>query len=226
MLQTVNIQNETIKLQNWLIQLQRFRGYKSLPPSLINQIMSHFNNFFQVNKQVVIKDENSYMEMLPKTLKKALVVGYLYDDVMSEFRGFFCPEVHHKTQLLMKLCLGLYPRFFKKTLYNTTQDTEGLIYKEGDEVQEIYFILSGEVSAGYQLIQTDPTIEKKFHLTHKLNRRDVIGDYYVFHNKASSFWYMSTSDVHAFSLSKSFLFGQVFNKQPELLKSFQDRAKS
>jgi CRP-like cAMP-binding protein len=49
----------------------------------------------------------------------------------------------------MKLCLGLYPRFFKKTLYNTTQDTEGLIYKEGDEVQEIYFILSGEVSAGY-----------------------------------------------------------------------------
>ena len=34
----------------------------------------------------------------------------------------------------MKLCLGLYPRFFKKTLYNTTQDTEGLIYKEGDEV--------------------------------------------------------------------------------------------
>jgi len=57
----------------------------------------------------------------------------------------------------MKLCFGLRPRFFKKTLYNTTQDTEGLIYREGDEVQEIYFILSGEVSAGYQLIHTDPT---------------------------------------------------------------------
>jgi hypothetical protein len=72
--------------------------------------------------------------MLPKTLKKALVVGYLYDDVMSDFRAFFQPELHHKTQVLMKLCEGLYPRFFKKTLYNTTQETEGLIYKEGDEV--------------------------------------------------------------------------------------------
>jgi len=51
--------------------------------------MSHFNNFFKNDRLFVVKDENNYLEMLPKTLKKALVVGYLYDDVMSEFRNFF-----------------------------------------------------------------------------------------------------------------------------------------
>ena len=58
---------------------------------------------------------------------------------------------------------------------------------------------------------------KLFQQTHRLHWIDLIGDYYVLHNKKAAFWYIFTSDVQAFALSKSFLFGKIFNKFPEIL---------
>ena len=40
----------------------------------------------------------------------------------------------------MKMALGLKPRFFHKSSFNLTSNTEGVLYREGDEVHEMYFV--------------------------------------------------------------------------------------
>ena len=78
--------------------------------------------------------------MLPMSLQKALLVGYLYDDAFSDFRAFFRPDLYYDSDLLQRITYGLRPRFFKSVGAGAGQDPEGVIYKEGDEVHEMYLI--------------------------------------------------------------------------------------
>lgn len=43
----------------------------------------------------------------------------------------------------------------------------------------------------------------------------IIGDYYVLHNKKSNFMYMALQDIFAFSLRKKYL-NEVFEEIPSL----------
>jgi hypothetical protein len=94
-LRTVDKQGETIRLQHWLIQLQRYRENKPLPPSFQKATMSHFKNYWDENRMQCVLDEHDYLGMLPKSLQKAIVVGYLFDDIFSDFRQFFRPDLYY-----------------------------------------------------------------------------------------------------------------------------------
>jgi hypothetical protein len=110
--------------------------------------MLHFRNYWSENRLTAISDEEDFLSMLPMSLQKAIMVGYLYDDVFSDFRKFFRPDLYYESDLLMKMAFGLRPRFIRKA--QSLYDTDGIIYAEGNEVNEMYFIQSGEIGAGYQ----------------------------------------------------------------------------
>ena len=52
-----------------------------------------------------------FLENLPKTLKQSVLVGYIYDDIFSDFRKFFRPDVYESTDLLVNLSYNIKHRF-------------------------------------------------------------------------------------------------------------------
>ena len=56
---------------------------------------------------------DNFFHYLPNQLRKSLLVGYMFDDVFSDFRKFFRPDQYMSGKLLEDLALGLRPRFFK-----------------------------------------------------------------------------------------------------------------
>lgn len=99
------------------------------------------------DRNIVIYDKDGFLQMLPKYLYKALLVGFIYDDVYSDFRMFFRPDMYLDTTMLEEIAFGLKPRFIQGSGNVATDNeqhsqssTRALIYKEGEEVQEIFFI--------------------------------------------------------------------------------------
>jgi len=64
-LQIVDTQSETISLQNWLIQLQRYRENKPLPPSQSKSIMNHFHNYWKENRIAAVNSDEDFLNRLP-----------------------------------------------------------------------------------------------------------------------------------------------------------------
>lgn len=127
---------------------------KPLPSSLNNQLSYFFDNYFHKDRLLVMDNTDNFFQFLPNQLRKALLVGYMFDDVFSDFRKFLRPDLYMSGKLLEDLALGLRPRFFKGHNH-VSSSQEGIngdqcvIYREGEEVQEMLLITSGEVGVGY-----------------------------------------------------------------------------
>lgn len=65
-----------------------------------------------------MENGKDFLNMLPKHLYKVIVVGYIYDDVFSDFRRFFRPDLYIDTTFLEKIAVNLKPRFFLGSLRN------------------------------------------------------------------------------------------------------------
>lgn len=76
--------------------------------------------------------------MLPISTQKAIMISYLFDDIFSEFRQFFRPDLYFNADILLKMAYGLRPRTIRKA--TGPYDTEGVLYTEGQEVTEMFFI--------------------------------------------------------------------------------------
>lgn len=115
-----------------------------LPKTLSHLLLDHFKYFFETDRNAHLHNEDSFLTAMPAQLYKAIVVGYVYDDVFSDFRKFFRPELYLETTLLEELTVGLKPRFiqgsFRSEVDYEQQSLRSLIYKEGEEVQEMFFI--------------------------------------------------------------------------------------
>ena len=97
-----------------------------------------------MDRNLLLQEKHGFLQMLPQNLYKALVVGYIYDDVFLTFRNFFRPDLYLDTKILEALAFGLKPR-----LIFGNQDEPSVLYKEGDEFTEMLFIMEGEVGIGY-----------------------------------------------------------------------------
>jgi CRP-like cAMP-binding protein len=64
------------------------------------------------------------------------MTNYMFKDVFYNFRQFFLTYENRETKFLYEVSFGFKPRLFEK---------KEIIYEEGDEVSEMYFILSGSV---------------------------------------------------------------------------------
>jgi len=198
--------------------LTRFRENKPLPNSLYRQINQHFKYYWLNNRLSQVQKDNKFINALPRSIKRGIVVHYLFDDIFFNFRFFFNPQKYKDSKFLYDVAFGLKPRHFSE------KDEENVIYDEEEEVLEMYFIQSGEIQIGYHMYQ-QPLERDRYMLTHKLGSNSFFGDYYICHNKKAEFVHIATTEVEAFALSKKFLMRKVFPNYPQIYKEIRDDSK-
>ena len=91
------------------------------------------------------------MTALPRSIRRGLIVHYLFDDIFYKFRFFFNTQKNKDSKFLYDVAFGLKPRNFSQ------QKGESMIYDEDEEVLEMYFVISGEVAVGYVITKTHST---------------------------------------------------------------------
>jgi len=140
-------EEETFEMHNWMTLLTRFRENKPLPNSLYRQINQHFKYLWNNNRLKQVNKDNDFINALPSSIKRGIIVHYLFDDIFYNFRIFFNPQRYKDSKFLHDIAFGLMPRNF------TENEDENIIYDEEEEVLEMYFITSGTVGVGYHLYQ-------------------------------------------------------------------------
>jgi phosphatidylserine/phosphatidylglycerophosphate/cardiolipin synthase-like enzyme len=92
--------------------ITRFRENRPLPNSLYRQINSHFKYYWARNRISEVESGNEFISALPRTVKRGIVVHYLFDDVFYNFRFFFNPNKYKDSKFLHDVAFGLRPRHF------------------------------------------------------------------------------------------------------------------
>jgi hypothetical protein len=141
----LGVEEETFELHNWMTLLTRFRENKPLPNSLYRQINQHFKYYWTNNRLNQVQKDNEFINALPGSIKRGVIVHYLFDDIFYNFRIFFNPQKYKDSKFLYDVAFGLMPRNFSE------KDDENIIFDEEEEVLEMYFIISGTVGVGYHL---------------------------------------------------------------------------
>ena len=114
------------------------------------------------------------------------MIMYLFDDVFQMFRGFFLKKEFERSPFFYDAAFYLLPR---------KAETGEEILKQGDDVNEIYFILDGEVKLSFNT----PAGE----VARYFGKDYYFGDYHVFFEKPAEFNYISTTPVNMLVLPKS-----------------------
>lgn len=133
--------DKSTDLNNWLTLLTRFTNHRPLPAPLVNRIESHFMFFWANNRLSTISKDDEFMAALPRSIKRAIMTSYLFQDIFFNFRQFFNTFENRDSKFLYDIAFGFMPRKF---------DENEIIYDEDDEVPEIYFIIEGEVGVAYR----------------------------------------------------------------------------
>lgn len=171
-------ENDESDLKNWFTLLARFKKNKLLSKKLTRKIQGYFEYYWENDRLAAIKADNEYMKALPRSIKKMIMINYLFGDVLFLFRHFFRTVDNLDSKFLATVCFGFQPRKFE----------EGeIIYEEESEAPEIYFIMKGMVNVGCRL----PGVAKPFMMPKVLKERHIIGDFYVCFNKKSEFMYQA-----------------------------------
>ena len=105
-------------------------------------ISEHFDYVWRHDRTPPLQ-QDEFMATLPFTLKQALIVHFVYDDVFATFKRFFRTEKFRDSPFLQDIAYGLKPRFF------SAEEDKNVVYNEGEEIQEMYFVLKGQLKAGY-----------------------------------------------------------------------------
>jgi len=82
---------------------------------------------------------------MPRSIKRAIIVHFLFDDIFYNFRTFFKPEKYKSNKFLYDVAFGLQPRLF------SSQEDENIVLDEEEDVLEMYFVMMGTVGVGYHL---------------------------------------------------------------------------
>lgn len=210
-------EDKSTELHNWLSLLTRFTNNKPLPKKLIHQIDAHFKYYWTNDRLKSISKKNEFLNALPRSIKRNIMIMYLFEDIFVRFRFFFNTMKNKDSKFLYDVAFGLLPRFF------SPKEDMALIYDEEDEVSEMYFIMQGTVGFGYYLFSQGLSKEQvKLGIYYKENT--FICDYNVCHNRKNEFVIKAVTDVEAFALSKKFLNAQIFPKYPEIAAEIKEQS--
>lgn len=189
-------------LNNWLTLLTRFTNHKPLPAQLVNRIESHFSFFWANNRLANISREDAFMATLPRSIKRAIMINYLFQDIFFRFRQFFNTFDNRDSKFLYDIAFGFMPRRFEEN---------EIIYDEGDEVPEMYFIIEGEIGIGYRSLR----MKKEIKIVKLFKSRSFICDYNVCNHKKSEFVFQTVKDAKCYALTRRFL-DDLFVTYPEV----------
>lgn len=172
-------------LQVWLTSLSKFTSQKPLPRSLVKKIDQHFRFYWKNDRLSSITKDDPFLKLLPKDIRFDLIM-YLFDEVFQMFRGFFLKKEFENSQFFYDVAFYLLPR---------KAEANEKILEQGDDVNEIYFILDGEVKLSFK---TDEGEVRRY-----FGKDYYFGDYYVFFEKPAEFDYTATTPVNMLVLPKS-----------------------
>jgi len=82
-------ENDESALKNWFTVLARFKKNKMVSKKLRGKIQSYFEYYWKHDRLSAIKADNEYMKALPRSIKKMIMINYLFGDVLFLFRQFF-----------------------------------------------------------------------------------------------------------------------------------------
>ena len=121
--------------------LEEFNPNRPLDSELITRIKKHFKFFWKNNRMHSIDKRDKYLFNLPKDLKISLV-EYFWYDIFAKFNNFLLyrkyKNIYYK--FYYELSFMILPRLFSK---------DEIIYEQGGEVEEMYFIMEGVVSINF-----------------------------------------------------------------------------
>ena len=204
----INIYNKTFgdrdqgnALHNHLSLLNKFCKNKPFSKDLISKIDKHFQFFWKNNRMISIDKNDKYLLNLPKDLNIGLV-EYFWYDIFAKYNTFFLyrkyKNVYYK--YYYELSFLVMPRLFYKN---------EIIYKQDEEVEELYLIMGGIISMG-----PGGNLKNKIkHRTH-LFSGDVVGTYYSLYNVDSEFDFVAIEECKLYGINKIALL--------KLLKNFPE----
>ena len=145
---------------------------------------------------------DEYLKQLPESTLRDLKM-YLFSDVFSRFRVFFGPE-----DFKYDVCFHFHPRKFS---------VGDFLLSEGEDVQEIFFSLTGEIGVG-------PLVASEFISVIQLSKRAIVGDYPALLHVPSFAYYraIGTEAVTGFSLPTKPFLAILTEKYRSLLPRFID----
>ena len=191
----INIYNQTFgdrdkgsDLQNHINSLREFCPNQPFNKDLITKIDRHFKFFWKNNRMFSIDKNDKYLANLPKDIKISLV-EYFWYDIFAKYNNFLLyrryKNVYYK--YYYELSFLLMPRLFAK---------DEIIYKAGEEVEELYLIMGGIVSMG-------PGKHKDI-IHHRTNffSGDHLGVYYCLYNVNAEFEFIAVEECKLYGINK------------------------
>lgn len=210
--------DRTFELNNWMKLLTRFRNNQPLPARLMRQIHTHYKHYWLHNRIRQVQKDNEFMLDMPPSIKRNIIVHFLFDDIFFNFRSFFKPEKLEGSKFLYEVAFGLMPRIFSKA------EDENVIYDEEDEVLEMYFVMNGSVGVGYHLFQ-QPLEKPRYTLVKQLEMNVAFGDFYLFNYRKSEFLFIAVTHVEAFAISREFIHETIYPRYPAIIDQMRDQSK-
>ena len=204
----INIYNKTFgerdqdsALNNYINSLKQLNPKQPIDSKLISDIKKHFKFFWKNNRMLSIDKNDKYLSSLPKDLKISLVEYFFYD-IFAKFNNFLLyrkyKNIYYK--FYYELSFLLLPRLFSK---------DEIVYKEGNEVEELYLIMDGVLSINYG--------KYKDIVHHKTNffSGNYLGVYYCLFNVPAEYECISVEESKVYGINK-IEFLKLLKNYPEI----------
>ena len=211
----ISIYNETFGsldkgslLQNWLHLLNQYSRNKPFKIKLVKDIDTHFRFFWKNDRINGVDKNNLFLTQLPKNIKLKLI-DFFWLDLYTKFSPFFLYKQYREKyyKFYYELSFVFLPRHFK---------TSEVIYYQNDDVEEMYFIIDGEVNVGYSFDLENK--DQRYHV--KISSGDFFGGYYNLYNVNSNYRYVSENDSKMYAINKFDLL-KLVKKFPEINKKMR-----
>ena len=209
----INIYNQTFvekeqgsDLDNYIASLNEFCPKSSFNKGLVKNINDHFKFFWKNDRMFSIDKNNKYLSNLPKDLKIELV-KYFWYDIFSKYNNFLLYKKYGNIyyKYYYDLSFLLMPRLFSKN---------EIIYKQNEEVEELYLIVDGIASLGPGHHQS--VIQYRHHFY----SGEHLGVYYCLFNIHSEFECIAVEECKLYALNK-IEFLKLLKDYPEIEKQIR-----
>ena len=191
----INIYNKTFgdrdqgsALHNHISLLNEFCPHQPFDKELITKIDKHFKFFWKNNRMFSIDKNDKYLSNLPKDLKISLV-EYFWYDIFVKYNNFLLYRKYRNVyyKYYYELSFLMMPRLFAK---------DEIIYNADEEVEELYLIMEGVVSMGYN--------KYKNIIHHKTNffSGEHLGVYYCLYNLNAEFECIAIEECKLYGINK------------------------
>lgn len=194
-------------LQIWLTSLSKFIGQKPLPRLILKSIDEHFKFFWKHDRLSNLSMDDKYLTTIPKGMRMQLI-NYLFEDIYLTFRSFLHKKDFPNSELYYEIAFLFLPRKY---------ESKQVILKQGDDVQEIYFVLEGEIEVGFKLDDPSQKIRRFF------SKGYFFGDYNVLNDRPAEYDYNAMTQVKVLALPK-YKFLRMIDKYPEIKTAMKDTA--